>query len=61
MTTARTRASRGNSGNPWYALWALMIGFFMIMLDSTIVSIANPTIMAKLHIGYATVVWVTSA
>ncbi|MGO9510540.1 MAG: MFS transporter [Mycobacterium sp.] len=61
MTTARARASGGNTGNPWSALWALMIGFFMIMLDSTIVSIANPTIMAKLHIGYATVVWVTSA
>jgi EmrB/QacA subfamily drug resistance transporter len=58
---ARARASGGKSGNPWNALWALMIGFFMIMLDSTIVSIANPTIMAKLHIGYASVVWVTSA
>jgi EmrB/QacA subfamily drug resistance transporter len=39
----------------------MMIGFFMIMVDSTIVAIANPTIMVKLHIGYATVVWVTSA
>ncbi|KAA1250081.1 MFS transporter [Mycobacterium simiae] len=38
----------------------MMIGFFMIMLDSTIVAIANPTIMAALHTGYATVVWVTS-
>ncbi len=47
--------------NPWNALWAMMIGFFMIMVDSTIVAIANPTIMADLRIGYATVVWVTSA
>ncbi|EUA36383.1 H+ antiporter-2 family protein [Mycobacterium avium subsp. avium 2285 (R)] len=39
----------------------MMIGFFMIMVDSTIVAIANPTIMADLHIGYDTVVWVTSA
>ncbi|EUA13032.1 H+ antiporter-2 family protein [Mycobacterium kansasii 732] len=39
----------------------MIIGFFMIMLDSTIVAIANPTIMAVLHVGYATVVWVTSA
>jgi EmrB/QacA subfamily drug resistance transporter len=39
----------------------MMIGFFMIMVDSTIVAIANPTIMASLHIGYDTVVWVTSA
>ncbi len=49
------------SGNPWNALWAMMIGFFMIMVDSTIVAIANPTIMADLHIGYDAVVWVTSA
>ncbi|WP_372514234.1 MFS transporter [Mycobacterium interjectum] len=52
--------SRG-SGNPWHALWAMMVGFFMIMVDSTIVVIANPTIKSDLHIGYATVVWVTSA
>ncbi len=39
----------------------MMIGFFMIMVDSTIVAIANPTIMASLRIGYDTVVWVTSA
>ncbi|MFV0496489.1 DHA2 family efflux MFS transporter permease subunit [Mycobacterium sp.] len=38
-----------------------MLGFFMIMVDSTIVTIANPTIMADLRIGYDTVVWVTSA
>ena len=55
-----TRSSP-HSQNPWNPLWAMMIGFFMIMVDSTIVAIANPTIMADLHIGYATVVWVTSA
>src|SRR5512142_1388794 len=49
------------SQKPWNALWAMMIGFFMIMVDSTIVAIANPTIMNSLHIGYDTVVWVTSA
>jgi EmrB/QacA subfamily drug resistance transporter len=49
------------STNPWNALWAMMIGFFMIMVDSTIVAVANPTIMANLRTGYDTVVWVTSA
>jgi EmrB/QacA subfamily drug resistance transporter len=39
----------------------MMIGFFMIMVDSTIVAVANPTIMGALHTGYGTVVWVTSA
>ncbi|OBK16150.1 MFS transporter [Mycobacterium asiaticum] len=31
------------------------------MLDSTIVAVANPTIMTALRIDYSTVVWVTSA
>lgn len=55
-----TRSSP-QSQNPWNPLWAMMIGFFMIMVDSTIVAIANPTIMGGLRIGYDTVVWVTSA
>ena len=53
-------AVRSGSENPWNALWAMLIGFFMIMVDSTIVTVANPTIMADLRIDYATVVWVTS-
>lgn len=65
MTMATIHGPNGrfstNSRNPWNTLWVMMIGFFMIMLDSTIVAIANPTIMAALHTGYATVVWVTSA
>nr|WP_175611335.1 DHA2 family efflux MFS transporter permease subunit [Mycobacterium sp. SP-6446] len=39
----------------------MMIGFFMILLDANIVAVANPSIMAELGIGYATVIWVTSA
>ncbi len=69
MTAATIRApgdtgragSRAGSENPWNALWAMMVGFFMIMLDATIVVIANPTIMADLRVGYSEVVWVTSA
>ncbi|TVS88514.1 MFS transporter [Mycobacterium helveticum] len=57
----RRPGGTGMSADPWSALWAMMIGFFMIMVDSTIVAIANPTIMADLHIGYDAVVWVTSA
>ena len=33
---------------PWPALWAMVIGFFMILVDSTIVAVANPSIMEKL-------------
>jgi EmrB/QacA subfamily drug resistance transporter len=47
--------------NPWSALCAMLVGFFMILLDSTIVSVANPSIMVKLGTGYDTVIWVTSA
>ncbi|KAA0022528.1 DHA2 family efflux MFS transporter permease subunit [Antrihabitans cavernicola] len=47
--------------NPWPALGALCIGFFMILLDATIVAVANPAIMADLHSDINSVVWVTSA
>ena len=46
---------------PWPALWALVLGFFMILIDSTIVSVATPAILADLHTDVGNVVWVTSA
>lgn len=49
------------TGNPWNALWAMMFGFFMILVDATIVSVANPTIMVELGADYDGVIWVTSA
>jgi EmrB/QacA subfamily drug resistance transporter len=47
--------------NPWPALWALVIGFFMILIDTTIVSIANPSIQEGLGATIDQVIWVTSA
>src|SRR5688572_4656538 len=47
--------------NPWPALWALCLGFFMILVDSTIVSVATPAIIADLGAEVNSVVWVTSA
>ncbi|MDT5012196.1 MAG: hypothetical protein QOH57_3813 [Mycobacterium sp.] len=47
--------------NPWRALWAMLVGFFMILVDSTIVAVANPRIMEKLDTDYDAVIWVTSA
>ena len=47
--------------NPWHALWAMMVGFFMILLDATIVAVANPEIMEHLDTDYNGVLWVTSA
>ncbi|WP_327149879.1 DHA2 family efflux MFS transporter permease subunit [Nocardia sp. NBC_01329] len=47
--------------NPWLALGALVVGFFMILLDVTIVAVANPAIMTDLHADFSQVIWVTSA
>jgi EmrB/QacA subfamily drug resistance transporter len=52
----------GVPANPSNALWAMLVGFFMILVDSTIVAVANPSIMDALEItDYDTVIWVTSA
>ncbi|MDV7355868.1 MFS transporter [Rhodococcus oxybenzonivorans] len=59
--TARLAAAPPEQGNPWPALWALVIGFFMILVDSTIVAVANPAILTDLRTDITSVVWVTSA
>ncbi len=46
---------------PWPALAALCIGFFMILVDMTIVTVATPDIIAELHASQNAVLWVTSA
>ena len=45
----------------WRSLWAMVVGFFMILVDSTIVTVATPTIMRELGADVTSVVWVTSA
>ncbi|GAA4120969.1 MFS transporter [Nocardioides fonticola] len=47
--------------DPWPALFALCLGFFMILVDSTIVSVATPAIISDLDADVNSVVWVTSA
>ena len=47
--------------DPWPALWALVLGFFMIMVDTTIVTVATPAIIEDLHAEVNSVIWVTSA
>jgi EmrB/QacA subfamily drug resistance transporter len=61
MTTAPEFVFETGGKRPWPALWALVIGFFMILVDSTIVTVAMPTIMGGLHTDINGVVWVTSA
>ncbi|RFZ48473.1 Multidrug resistance protein stp [Mycobacterium marinum] len=45
----------------WRALWAMMIGLFLVLVDTTSVTVALPRIMGQLSTGYAAVIWVTSA
>ncbi|WP_442574405.1 MFS transporter [Microbacterium sp. F51-2R] len=61
---AASAPSKTPQRSPWPALWALVIGFFMILVDTTIVSVANPAIKAALDPdtnNLDNVVWVTSA
>jgi EmrB/QacA subfamily drug resistance transporter len=46
--------------NPWAALAALCVGFFMILLDTTIVSVAIPAMIKGLNADLNQIVWVTS-
>jgi EmrB/QacA subfamily drug resistance transporter len=48
------------SANPWAALSALCIGFFMVLLDQTIVMVAIPAMITGLHASLNAIVWVTS-
>ncbi len=56
-----TRDSIPAEVRPWPALFALCLGFFMILVDTTIVTVATPAIIADLHASVNSVVWVTSA
>ncbi|WP_338483561.1 MFS transporter [Streptomyces sp. SCSIO 75703] len=46
--------------NPWAALSALCVGFFLIMMDTTIVSVAIPGMLADLDTDLNRVTWVNS-
>jgi EmrB/QacA subfamily drug resistance transporter len=46
--------------NPWAALSALCIGFFMILLDTTIVNVAIPSMIKELDAGLNEIIWVNS-
>lgn len=62
MTTASPAGpAAAPAQSPWPALWALVIGFFMILVDATIVSVATDSIMVGLRTDLNSVVWVTSA
>lgn len=48
-------------GNPWAVLIVVSLGFFMTLLDLTIVNIAIPNMIDKLHASLDGVLWVINA
>ncbi|MEU6375403.1 DHA2 family efflux MFS transporter permease subunit [Streptomyces sp. NPDC046909] len=55
-----TRQRGTSPTNPWAALGALCMGLFMIVVDTSIVSVAVPAMVHDLHTSLNAVVWVTS-
>ncbi|GGS95169.1 MFS transporter [Nonomuraea spiralis] len=47
-------------GNPWLVLLAVSLGVIMVMLDGTVVGIANPVIQVELKASLSDLQWVTS-
>lgn len=47
-------------GNPWAILLTLSLGFFMTLLDLTIVNIAIPSMVEKLHASLDEILWVVN-
>jgi len=47
--------------NPWPALLVLCLGFFVILLDTTIVNVAIPTMLDSLRASLDQILWVVNA
>jgi len=52
---------RKYAGNPWMVLLVVSLGFFMTLLDLTIVNIAIPNMITNLHASLDDVLWVINA
>ncbi len=52
---------RKYAGNPWMVLLVVSLGFFMTLLDLTIVNIAIPDMITRLHASLDDVLWVINA
>jgi MFS family permease len=47
--------------NNWIVLVVLTLGYFMILVDTTIVNVALPTMEKDLHAGFDQILWVVNA
>ncbi len=59
MTTPAAAVDRRH--NPWLVLFTLCLGFFMILLDTTIVNIAIPAISDGLKASLSEILWILNA
>ena len=58
---AAMAAQSKQRANPWVILVVVSIGFFMTLLDLTIVNIAIPNMITKLHASLDDILWVINA
>ena len=56
----KNRQESQEAAPPWRALWVLALGLAMIVLDSSIVNVSIPSIIAAIHINLAQAQWVTA-
>jgi EmrB/QacA subfamily drug resistance transporter len=47
--------------SPWLVLISLCLGFFMILLDTTIVNVAIPSLSEGLHASLSEILWILNA
>src|SRR5262245_18510494 len=59
--TASTSAGPVQRDRPWLVLTILCLGFFMILLDTTIVNIALPALTTGLGATLDQVLWIVNA
>lgn len=58
---ATPQEGSADGGHGWRAVAVVLVGGFMALLDTTIVTVALPTIRTGLHASPATLEWVVSA
>ncbi|MEV6595773.1 DHA2 family efflux MFS transporter permease subunit [Actinoplanes sp. NPDC051346] len=60
VTAPSTMPGLPDDYRPWPALWALVAGIFMILVDTTIVAVASDALWVDLKTDLNSVIWVTS-
>src|SRR2546429_4796142 len=61
MTAPGTAEQAERQHSPWLVLLVLCLGFFMILLDTTIVNIAIPAMSDSLHASLSDILWILNA